>query len=116
MRCTTFNTQAIKYNTTSQVVKALLGGTKKNPTTIHLPTRICPHTYQHLTPNQLCTKEFPVNKYGPKAQEKIHGVMHEFEQGKLKSGSGKKVTNRKQAVAIGISEAREKGYKTPREP
>jgi hypothetical protein len=55
-----------------------------------------------------------MNKYGPKAQEKIHKVMEEFEQGKLTSGqSDKKVTNRKQAVAIGISEARKEGYKTP---
>lgn len=54
-----------------------------------------------------------MNKYGPKAQEKIHKVMDEFEHGKLKSGSGQKVTSRKQAVAIGISEARQAGYKTP---
>lgn len=53
-------------------------------------------------------------KYGPKAQKKIKKVMEEFKEGKLKSGtSGKKVTNRKQAVAIGISEAREEGDKVP---
>ncbi len=39
--------------------------------------------------------------------------MHEFKEGKLKSSSGKKVTSKKQAVAIGISEAREKGLKVP---
>jgi hypothetical protein len=56
-----------------------------------------------------------MNKYGPKAQAKIEEVMHEFDQGKLKSGgSGDKVTNRKQAIAIGIAEARKRGYKTPR--
>jgi hypothetical protein len=56
-----------------------------------------------------------LNKYGPKAQEKIDKVMHEFKQGDLRSGkSNKKVTSRKQAVAIGISEAREKGYKVPK--
>ena len=55
-----------------------------------------------------------MNKYGPKAQKKISKVMHEFGEGKLKSGrSGKKVTNRKQAVAIAISEAREAGAKVP---
>ena len=55
-------------------------------------------------------------RYGKKAQEKISDVMHEFGQGKLKSGrSNKKVTSRKQAVAIGISEAREKGYKVPKD-
>jgi hypothetical protein len=56
-----------------------------------------------------------MNKYGPKAQQKIHRVMEEFEHGKLKSNSGQKVTNRQQAVAIGISEARQAGYKTPRQ-
>jgi hypothetical protein len=53
-------------------------------------------------------------KYGEKAQDKISKVMHEYGEGKLKSGSsGKKVTNRKQAVAIGISEARKEGDKVP---
>lgn len=53
-------------------------------------------------------------KYGPKAQKKIEKVMKEFKKGKLKSGgSGKKVTSRKQAIAIGLSEAREAGAKVP---
>jgi hypothetical protein len=53
-------------------------------------------------------------KYGPKAQEKVKKAMHEFKEGKLKSGkSGKKVTNPKQAVAIGLSQARKKGGKVP---
>jgi len=52
-------------------------------------------------------------KYSEKAQEKVGKVMHEFKIGKLKSSSGEKVKDRKQAIAIGISEAREKGYKTP---
>lgn len=56
-------------------------------------------------------------KYGKKAQEKISEVMHEYGKGKLKMGkSGKKVTSQKQAVAIGISEAREAGAKVPPEP
>ncbi len=55
-------------------------------------------------------------KYSKKAQDKISDVMHEFGEGKLKSGnSNKKVTSRKQAIAIGISEAREKGLKVPRD-
>jgi hypothetical protein len=55
-----------------------------------------------------------MSKYGPKAQQKIHHVMEEFEDGTLKSGrSAKPVKSRKQAVAIGISEARRAGYKTP---
>lgn len=52
-------------------------------------------------------------KYSKKATEKIGEVMHEFKEGKLKSSSGDKVTSRKQAVAIGISEAKEAGYKVP---
>ena len=52
-------------------------------------------------------------KYSKKANEKVHKVIREFEEGKLHSGSkkGPKVTNLKQAVAIGISEAKRKGYK-----
>ena len=51
-------------------------------------------------------------KYSEKAQEKVHDTMHEMKEGKLKSGtSGKKVTNPKQAVAIGLSEARKEGAK-----
>ena len=54
-------------------------------------------------------------KYGPKAQQKVNKVLHEMEEGKLKSGkSGKKVTSRKQAIAIGLSEARKEGDKVPK--
>ena len=55
-------------------------------------------------------------KYSKKAQDKIEEVMHEFKEGTLKSGkdgSGGKVKSRKQAIAIGISEAREAGLKVP---
>jgi hypothetical protein len=53
-------------------------------------------------------------KYGAKAQEKVKKVMDEYKHGTLKSGrSNKKVTSRKQAVAIGLSEARKKGAKVP---
>lgn len=52
-------------------------------------------------------------KYGKKAEEKIGKVMDEWKEGKLKTGSGKKVTSQKQAVAIGISEARADGDKVP---
>ena len=57
-----------------------------------------------------------MTKYLKKAQEKIEEVMHEFKEGKLKSSSGKKVKDRKQALAIGISEAKEKGLKVPDKP
>jgi hypothetical protein len=53
-------------------------------------------------------------KYSEKAQEKVEENMREMKEGKLKSGrSGKKVTNRKQAIAIGLSEARKEGAKVP---
>jgi len=53
-------------------------------------------------------------KYSEKAGEKVEKAMHEMKKGELKSGSGKKVTSRKQAVAIGLSEAREAGAKVPK--
>jgi hypothetical protein len=54
-------------------------------------------------------------KYGEKASEKVEKAMHERKRGTLKSGrSGKKVTSRKQAIAIGLSEARRAGGKVPR--
>ena len=53
-------------------------------------------------------------KYGKKAQDKVERAMHEMKEGKLKSGrSGKKVTNPKQAIAIGLSDARKEGKKVP---
>jgi len=54
-----------------------------------------------------------VRKYSKRASDKVARTMHEFKRGKLKSGSGRKVTSRKQAVAIGISKARRVGYKVP---
>ncbi|MFC4165538.1 DUF6496 domain-containing protein [Epilithonimonas zeae] len=54
-------------------------------------------------------------KYSDKAQDKVGKVMKEFKEGKLKSGSGDKVTSRKQAIAIGISEAKEEGLKVPKQ-
>ena len=54
-------------------------------------------------------------KYGKKASDKVEKAMHERKEGTLKSGrSGKKVTSRKQAIAIGLSEARSAGAKVPR--
>lgn len=53
-------------------------------------------------------------KYSSKSQKDVKEAMHEYKGGKLKSGkSGKKVTNRKQAVAIGLSKARKQGAKVP---
>jgi hypothetical protein len=54
-------------------------------------------------------------KYGPKAQKKVEKAMHEYKRGDLKIGrSNKRVKSRKQAVAIGLSQARKKGAKVPR--
>ena len=52
-------------------------------------------------------------KYSEKAQDTVEIAMHRMKKGTLKSSSGDKVTNPKQAVAIGLSEAREKGAKVP---
>ena len=53
-------------------------------------------------------------RYGKKASESVEKAMHKKKRGQLKSGrSGKKVTSRKQAIAIGLSEARKKGAKVP---
>jgi hypothetical protein len=53
-------------------------------------------------------------KYGNKASEKVEKAMHERKKGTLKSGrSGKKVKSRKQAIAIGLSQARKEGGKVP---
>ncbi len=67
------------------------------------------------------TKKSPAKKSGPKYSpavgKQVKTEMHEMHQGKLKSGrSGKKVTNPKQAIAIGLSEARKKGEKVPPNP
>jgi hypothetical protein len=53
-------------------------------------------------------------KYSKKASKKVEKVMHEKKRGTLRSGSGKKVTSRKQAIAIGLSEARKAGAKVPK--
>jgi hypothetical protein len=60
---------------------------------------------------------FPMAKYSKKAQKKVEKVMHEYKHGELKSGKkgkGGKVKSRKQAIAIGISEARAAGAKVPK--
>ena len=60
------------------------------------------------------TKKATTRKYGPAAGKQVETEMREMKAGKLKSGrSGKKVTNPKQAIAIGLSEARKKGAKVP---
>jgi Family of unknown function (DUF6496) len=53
-------------------------------------------------------------KYSRSASKDVKGAMHKRKKGTLRSGSGKKVTSKKQAVAIGLSEARKKGKKVPK--
>ena len=53
-------------------------------------------------------------KYSKSASKDVEREMHKFKRGKLKSGSGRKVKSRKQAIAIGLSEARKEGKKVPK--
>lgn len=63
------------------------------------------------------TKKATTRKYGPKASATVEKTMEEMKAGKLRSGgSGKKVTDPKQAIAIGLSEARRSGAKVPKKP
>ena len=59
-------------------------------------------------------KKSSTRKYSPKASQSVEREMTAFKKGKLKSGSGRKVTNPKQAIAIGLSEARKSGAKVPK--
>jgi hypothetical protein len=72
---------------------------------------------QHLEEVLMATKAKGGRQYGKGASAKVEKAMHERKQGKLRSGaSGKKVTSRKQAIAIGLSEARKEGKKVPKRP
>ena len=63
----------------------------------------------------MATKKKGTRRYGKKASKKVARAMHERKRGTLRSGrSGKKVTSRKQAIAIALSEARKSGAKVPR--
>ena len=65
-------------------------------------------------PRKKSSRKKSSRRYGPAAEESVHEAMHEMEHGELTSGrSGKKVKSRKQAIAIGLSEARRKGAKVP---
>jgi hypothetical protein len=65
-------------------------------------------------PRPTGTKRRASKRYGDKAAEKVERAMHEMKRGELRSGrSGKKVTDPKQAVAIGLAEARREGGKVP---
>ena len=77
-----------------------------------------------VTAKHAATKEAPsrkspakktasTRKYGPAASKQVGKELHKMKEGELKSGSGQKVTNPKQAIAIGLSEARKLGAKVP---
>ena len=71
----------------------------------------------HVRLKQIYKKGKQMGRYGKKAQETVKETMEKYKEGKLKSGkSGAKVKSRKQAVAIGLSEARQKGQKVPPPP
>jgi len=72
------------------------------------------HEPEETESKSLHQKTKDMAKYSKRAGEKVEKVMREMKEGKLKSGSGKKVTSRQQAVAIGLSEARKEGAKVPR--
>jgi len=68
-------------------------------------------------PRSAAKKKASRRKYGRKASEKVERAMHEMKRGKLQSGRSKrKVKSRKQAIAIGLNEARESGGKVPKAP
>lgn len=57
-----------------------------------------------------------MNKYGPRATQEIRNALHKYEKGELHSGQAEQpVASRKQAIAIGIEKARDKGYKVPKQ-
>jgi hypothetical protein len=73
-----------------------------------------------MTPSGICVAHrlpegiIQMAKYGKKAQKEVEKAMRERKRGTLKSGSGKKASSRKQAIAIGLSKARKAGAKVPR--
>jgi len=74
-------------------------------------------TAKKSTAKKKTAKKATTRKYGPKASATVEKTMEEMKAGKLRSGgSGKKVTDPKQAIAIGLSEARRSGAKVPKKP
>lgn len=69
-----------------------------------------------MSTKKAATKKTPAKQYSAAASASVGREMKAMKQGKLKSGSGAKVTNPKQAIAIGLSEARKEGKKVPPAP
>lgn len=78
-----------------------------------MPTKQSSSHKKSATKKSSSKEKSSTKKYGPKASKSVEREMKAFKQGKLKSGSGGKVTSRKQAIAIGLSEARKSGAKVP---
>ena len=70
-------------------------------------------TAKKSSTKKAATKKSSTRKYSPKASKSVETEMKAMKEGKLRSGSGQKVTNPKQAIAIGLSEARKSGAKVP---
>jgi hypothetical protein len=81
---------------------------------IFIKRKPLPRNGRDFALRRLIYNENVMAKYSEKAGEKVEKTMHEMKEGKLKSGSGKKVTSKKQAIAIGLSEARKEGAKVPK--
>jgi len=82
---------------------------------LYLSFKLKPITHAIVITVLLTINYTNMAKYSEKAGEKVEKTMHEMKEGKLKSGnSDKKVTSRKQAIAIGLSEARKEGAKVPK--
>ncbi|MGB8481426.1 MAG: DUF6496 domain-containing protein [Acidobacteriaceae bacterium] len=79
-----------------------------------MPTKKSSRTQKSAARKTTSKKKSSTRKYSPKAGKSVEREMKAFKQGKLKSGSGRKVTNPKQAIAIGLSEARKSGAKVPK--
>jgi hypothetical protein len=72
---------------------------------------------ERRVPRSAAKKRKATKRYGKKASEKVGSTIHEMKRGKLTSGrSGRKVRSRKQAIAIGLNEARRSGGKVPKAP
>ena len=82
------------------------------PSSVRLSTSIAGASARRLQTLRLEGQNMA--KYGRSAQKRVESAMRRKKKGTLKSGSGRRVTSRKQAIAIGLSEAREKGAKVPR--
>jgi hypothetical protein len=81
-----------------------IGGSADSDAVRGLPTCVIAYVHRGMR---------MASRYGAKAKEKVERAMHERKRGTLKTGSGKTVKSRKQAIAIGLSEARQEGGKAP---